>query len=110
MKTKIDRIPVTERDFSAQIEDLLRIYNWVWCHFRPARTKHGWVTALSGYPGFPDYFAVKEGVMLIFELKSDKGKVTEYQRLWHDELKKAGKEVLIFRPGDIEEIARILRK
>ena len=105
-----NKIPVTEKDFAAQVEQLLEMFGWVWCHFRPARTKNGWVTALSGFPGFPDYFAVKDGKILIFELKSERGKVTVYQELWHSELKKCGQEVYVWRPVDIEMIAEILRR
>lgn len=99
----------TERDFGKQVEDLLNLFGWRWCHFRPARTEQGWRTALSGYRGFPDYIAVKGNSLLIAELKGDKGKVTLQQQEWLSALRACGQEVYVWRPGDIEEIARILR-
>jgi hypothetical protein len=104
-----DKIAITEREFGTQVEDLLNLYRWLWCHFRPARTDKGWRTALSGYAGFPDYIALRDGVMLVFELKSDRGKVTEEQRQWLDGLKSCGQTVYVWRPADIEAIAEILR-
>ena len=99
---------ISERDFSTQVEDLLKLYGWRYTHFRPARTKHGWVTAITGDPGFPDYLALKDKIMLVFELKSEKGKVSEDQQAWHDDFKKAGITVLVFRPSDFDSIARLL--
>lgn len=108
MQRQINTIPVTEKDFSKQVEDLLNLFGWRWCHFRPARTEHGWRTALSGYPGFLDYIAVKDR-LIIFELKSENGKVTKEQQEWLDALEACGQEVYLWRPGDIEDIADILR-
>ena len=99
----------TEREFSQQVEDLLNLFGWRWCHFRPARTEHGWRTAISGYQGFPDYIAVRGEMLLIVELKSEKGKVTEQQQEWLDALKACGQTVYVWKPHDIEDIAEILR-
>ena len=106
---KIDRIVVTEKQFSQQIEQLLDLFGWRWCHFRPARTAQGWRTAISGYEGFPDYIAVKGKRLLIAEIKSDKGKLSPEQEVWLDELAACGQEVYLWRPAHFEEIARILR-
>ena len=97
----------TEKAFGSQVEALLDLYSWRWCHSRPAMTKDGWRTALSGHRGFPDYVAVKDKT-LFFELKSDKGKLSPDQQLWHDCLKAAGAEVFVWRPSQLEEIAQLL--
>ena len=99
----------TERDFGKQVEDLLDLFGWRWCHFRPARTEQGWRTAISGYEGFPDYIAARGNRLLIAEIKSDKGKLTDQQRHWLDALWECGQEVYLWRPADFEEIARVLR-
>lgn len=130
------REATSEKDFSRQVEDLLNLFSWRWCHFRPARTEHGWRTALSGYKGFPDYIAVKSSRLLIFELKSEKGKVSPTQQEWLDILTECQRmmikeplrveqgvasipmreakftsapEVYLWRPSDFDEIAEILR-
>jgi len=107
MQRRIDLIPVTEKDFSKQVEDLLNLFGWRWCHFRPARTKKGWRTALSGYPGFLDYIAARDR-LIIFELKSENGKIIKDQQEWLDALAACGQEVYLWKPGDIERIAEIL--
>ena len=99
---------ITEKEFSQQVEDLLNLFGWRWCHFRPARTEYGWRTPLSGYPGFLDYIAVKNR-LIIFELKSENGNLTSAQEEWLDTLKACGQEVYLWRPADIEDIARLLR-
>jgi len=78
---------ISEIEFSSTIEDLLNIYKWRWCHFRTARTKDSWRTALSGDKGFPDYIAVRPPRLLIAELKSEDGKLTDDQQLWLDALR-----------------------
>lgn len=47
--------------------------------------------------------------MIYAELKTDKGKVSEYQQEWLDALKACGQTVYVWRPADIEAIAEILR-
>lgn len=110
MSRRIDRIPVTEKEFSQQVEDLLNLFGWRWCHFRPARTEHGWRTALSGYQGFLDYIVARGDKLIFAELKSEKRKLTPQQQEWLDTLKACGQEVYVWRPADIETIAEILRR
>lgn len=99
---------LSERDFSSQVEDLFKIYGWVYAHFRPAQTAKGWRTAMSGTKGFPDYVAarIKDGKrrVLFLELKSEDGQPAPEQTEW---LRLLGG--YLFRPSDIDEIARLLR-
>ena len=102
----------TEKEFSQQVEDLLTLFGWQWCHFRPARTEHGWRTAISGKQGFPDYIAVRGSRILIFELKSYKGKVSDKQQEWLNTLKQCPNlEVFLWRAEEdsIEEILEVLK-
>jgi len=101
---------ITEKAFSSQVEDLLGIFGWLWCHFRPARTEHGWRTAITGHKGFVDYVAIKGERCLFIEIKSNKGKLTESQKEWAELLSACpGVEYYCWRPGDLESIAEILR-
>lgn len=101
---------LTEKLFSQQVEELLDILHWRWCHFRPARTERGWRTALSGHVGLPDYVATKDGRLLIFELKSDSGKVSLEQQIWLTLLQNcAGVEVYLWRPANIDIVKDTLQ-
>jgi hypothetical protein len=45
---------------------------------------------------------------VIAELKSQKGKVTDFQKDWLEKFKLVGAEVYLWRPSDIRDIEEIL--
>ena len=92
---------VTERDLREQVRDLCNIYHW--------RFYFTW-TSIHSPKGFPDLVLVSsERRRVIYtELKTEKSKVTDSQRECLDELVDCHQEVYLWRPGDIEEAARIL--
>ena len=102
MSRRIDHIVVTEKDLREQIRTLCQLYGW--------KMYFSW-TSIHSPRGFPDLvLANPEQKRVIFaELKSEKGKVTEYQQEWLDTLKACGQTVYVWRPTDIEAIAEILR-
>ena len=57
--------------------------------------------------GYPDRTCVRERVFFA-ELKREKTKPTPDQVEWLDGLAKAGAEVYVIRPSDLEEFARVL--
>jgi len=57
--------------------------------------------------GFPDRVIVRERVIYA-ELKKERGKPTAAQSEWLTGLTKAGAEVYLWLPHDLEEIAKIL--
>ena len=125
------RVDLTEAEFLKQIMELATILGWRCVHFRPARTQKGWRTAMQGDPGFPDLVLAKKGKIVIAELKSEKGKLTDEQRAWLDEMLDGlaghpfqwdndelwprgvdcmGKVFLaMWRPSDFDEIQRVLQ-
>jgi len=102
MQRRIDTIPVTEKDLREQIRTLCKLFGW--------RFLFTW-TSIHSPKGMLDLFLINaEQKRVIFaELKSEKGKMTPEQQQVFDELKACGQEVYLWRPGDIEDIARILR-
>jgi hypothetical protein len=100
---------VTERDFQRAITDTLTLFHWRWCHFRPAMTRRGWRTALSGSPGFPDIVAVRGNRILFLELKAEKGRLSDEQGRWLAALGAAGAEARCWRPSDWDAIEETLR-
>ena len=99
---------VTEADWLRTVTDYATLRGWLWTHFRPAQTDRGWRTSLSGYPGFPDIFAVRGNRVVVVELKSMNGRLTEGQREWLDRLSLTGIETHVFRPSDWSEVERVL--
>ena len=102
MKTERQKIKVTEADLREQIRDLCKIFGW--------RFLFTW-TSIHSPKGMLDLFLINaEQKRVIFaELKSEKGKMTPEQQQVFDVLKACGTEVYVWRPGDIEGIAEILR-
>lgn len=103
--------PVTEAEFQAQVLDLARIFGWRSMHVRRSIGKQRrWTTATS-CDGWPDLFLwnAKQGRHLAAELKSESGKVRPEQDEVLASLEFAGVAVYVWRPSDLDEIARVLR-
>ena len=77
-----------EQDRQSRITDALELYQWLWCHFRPAYTAKGYRTAIEGHKGFPDIVAVHpaRGILLFCEVKPNGGKLSPEQIEWRDAL------------------------
>jgi len=99
---KTFRIVVTERDLREQVRDLAKLFGW--------KMSFSW-TSIHSPRGFPDLVLACQvrGRVIYAELKTEKGKVSDSQREWLDELTACGQEVYLWKPDDFEEIARILR-
>lgn len=62
---------------------LARVMGWRIAHFRPAMTSRGMRTAVSADgAGFPDLVMIRPPRLLIVELKSAVGIVSDEQRAW----------------------------
>jgi hypothetical protein len=74
-------LPLTERDFMAQVTQLAELFGWQWAHFRPAMTTKGWRTPVSGPlgKGWPDLVLVRPPRLIFAELKRDGGKLAQEQ-------------------------------
>ena len=96
------KIVITEKDLREQVRDLCKLFGWM-MYF-------SW-TSIHSPRGFPDLVLVhpSKNRVIFAELKSEKGKLTEEQVEWLDALGDCGQEVYVWRPGQIESIARLLR-
>ena len=74
---------MTENELLTCVIDLAHLYSWRVLHIRPARTEKGYRTPLQGDGvGWPDIFAVRDERIVVAELKSDRGRVTDEQQKW----------------------------
>lgn len=95
---------LSEDDFLTMVIDRARARGWMVYHPRPARSSKGWRTPGQGTPvGFPDLVLARDGEVLIRELKSETGRVTDAQQSWLDA---CGGEV--WRPSDWPRIVELL--
>ena len=103
---------MTEREFQTQVVTLARFYGWRVFHPLPGMTRTGrWTTPTEGDTGYPDLTLVKAGPrggVIFAELKTEKGRVSQAQTEWLDELRGAGAEAYLWRPDDLETITERL--
>ena len=98
-------IKISEKDFMRQVKDLAKVFHW--------RVYHPFLSKWSER-GFPDLSMVKEfgnnqAIMVMAELKSDKGKLTEAQKEWLDLLSKVeGVYTFVWYPHQFDDIVLIL--
>ena len=90
----------SEDDLLDEVVKTAMAFRWAVCHFRPARTRNGFRTAIQGHVGFPDLVIAKAGVVLIRELKSAKGRVSSEQFAWAQSLVPGWKEHRLDIPDD----------
>ena len=91
---------LTERQFASQVYELARLTGW--------RRYHTWRSKHSP-AGFPDEVFVRER-LVVAELKTEHGKLSDSQKEWITALERAGVEVYVWRPRDLDQIAEILRR
>jgi hypothetical protein len=76
-------------------------------------TSKGWRTPVSGTigEGWPDLFLCRprDRSVLLVELKTNRGKVSDRQDATIDQLRECGLTVLIWRPSDWETVVETLR-
>jgi hypothetical protein len=96
-------LPVSEDDFQRWVLDVARWYHWRATHFRKVKLPSGrWGTPLQGDAGYPDLSLARAGVIILAELKTEKGKVEPDQALWLAAIGPVHGR--IWRPSDREAI------
>lgn len=61
--------------------------------------------------GFPDLILVKNGVILVYELKTEKGRMRPMQQEWLDALNGATVQTSrVIRPSDLDDVLRELQE
>ena len=86
---------ISEDELLTNVIECARLLRWRVYHIR--NSKRGIV---QGHVGFPDILALRDGQVLIAELKAERGRLTEEQDIWLREWRKAGALVHIWRPRD----------
>jgi hypothetical protein len=91
----------SETQFQAAIMRTAKLFGWL--------AYHPWLSVKSA-PGWPDVTLVKPGRMLMFEVKSEKGRLTTTQAAWLEILNTVpGITARCVRPSDWGDIVELLR-
>jgi hypothetical protein len=93
---------ILETDWDAQLfrgpNALAKMLGWTSYHTLRSR---------GSKSGYPDRTLVRDRILFV-ELKREKTQPTPDQIMWLDKLAGAGGEVYLWRPSDLDEIARVL--
>ena len=81
-----------ERELLERVRSLARVLGLLVYHTHDSRRSE---------PGFPDLVIAGHGRVLYAELKTQRGRLTDAQRLWISQLQDAGSEVHLWRPQDL---------
>jgi hypothetical protein len=77
----------SETDFQRVVMAYARDHGWATDHRERARVKGGrWVTPSLGHPGYPDATFVRQGRLVVVELKIVGGRLSDGQEMWLDRL------------------------
>ena len=101
---------ITEADWQAQFVQLARILGWRHLHVRRSLGRgKKWVTATNqdGWPDLHLWHETQQRVIYV-ELKSETGRLRPQQTEVLGSLTRAGQEVYVLRPSDLEVAKRIL--
>lgn len=100
---------ISEKDSQRQVVELAGLYDWRVCHISDSRRQAGerWIGDTLA-KGWPDLVLARAGRVLFRELKTQKGRLTQEQRAWLDELAAAGLDAAVWRPSDWAAIADTL--
>jgi Holliday junction resolvase len=82
---------LTETDIRRQVTDYLQLRQY-FCFYV--------LQGLGAYKGIPDLIAVKNGRVLFIELKTARGRQSDYQRKFQADLEAAGGEYVLCRGVD----------
>ncbi|MCZ2341491.1 MAG: VRR-NUC domain-containing protein [Bacteroidales bacterium] len=101
-----------EESFTSAVLGLARLHGWMSAHFRPARTRSGWRTAVQGDgKGFPDLVLVHldRGSLVVAELKVGENKPSPEQGRWLAAFRAAGVPAYLWTPADWDAIECVLQ-
>jgi len=99
--TFLDAAPkLTEASFLAQVRKAAKVLGWATYHTHNSQKSEA---------GFPDLVLTRRPRVIFAELKADRGKLTDAQRAWLDELRACGQEAYVWRPKHWSAVEKLLR-
>lgn len=103
-------VPYSEAEFLSQIVEVAQLHGWLAHHTRPAWSSKGYRTPIQGDPGFPDLVLVRPPLIIMVEVKSERGRLSPAQQRWIAALEVCtSADFRIWRPSDWDRIVETLR-
>jgi hypothetical protein len=96
---KIETDGMTEAHLQYAVEQIATLNGWEHHHTPDSRRSRS---------GYPDLTLVRPPRLVFAELKSMRGRLSDRQKVWRDQLIEADQEWYLWRPSDLEEIVMLL--
>jgi hypothetical protein len=90
---------ISENDIKRQIKEYLDLRGW-W--------NFPILQSLGAYPGLPDRIAIRDGRILFLEIKRPKGKLSEHQKKFQENMKRENAEYYVIH--NLEELMKLLEE
>ena len=96
---------ISERALLDAVVAMAKGNRWLVYHALPSMNRRGaWATHFRGHAGFPDLvLSHPVGDLIIVELKSEIGRVTDGQHRWLASFEAAGIETHVWRPAQLKD-------
>ena len=96
---------VTEKALLDAVVAMATVCQWHVYHALPSMNRRGaWATHFRGHAGFPDLvLSHLKGDLVIVELKSEIGRLTDGQHKWLASFEAAGIETHVWRPAQLKD-------
>jgi hypothetical protein len=91
---------VKERQWQAEVVRIARMFGWAVYHTHDSRRSE---------PGWPDLALVRDRLVMV-ELKTETGRLSDAQVQWIAMLTRAGVETYVWRPSDIDKALEVLQR
>lgn len=91
------KFEISENDIKRQVKNYLNIKGWFNFHI---------LQGIGAFKGIPDRIAIKNGRVILLEIKKPGGKLSEHQQRFKESMERAGGEYYVVR--SLEEIMKIL--
>jgi hypothetical protein len=100
----------TEASLQNNVIQLAKLNGWMVHAERPAWSNDGYCTPIQGDAGWLDLVLAHEarGIVMVWELKSETGRVSPEQKIWIRTLKACKMDVRVYYPHDWDTIFKIL--
>ncbi len=83
---------MTEKQFQTAVLKLAKLHGWLAYHTHDSRRSQ---------PGFPDLVLIREGQLIVAELKTMKGRLSKAQEEWLRLFRSTGTYTYVWKPIDL---------
>jgi hypothetical protein len=106
----LDLVGLSEVQWERWVVRVADLYGWHGIHIRQSEGNVQGVDRADAY-GWPDWTFVKPEVGIMFrELKTETGRLSSAQRMWHLWLHEAGADVAVWRPSQWQTVIDTLNR